>query len=100
MWSLASNRGQPGSPVVANATNAARIAVDSGLKSGGTSTPEAIAAAIRMGAPGRSLSAARRDARGLQSLVEGLLLQVARRDISPAEAAAVITRFVAMAFSH
>ncbi|MFF0495179.1 TetR/AcrR family transcriptional regulator [Nocardia aobensis] len=37
-------------------------------------------------------------ARGLLSLVEGLLLQLARGDIDPSGASTVITRFVALAF--
>ncbi|MEV6232687.1 TetR family transcriptional regulator C-terminal domain-containing protein [Saccharopolyspora shandongensis] len=61
---------------------------------------QAIAAAIRMSATRRSPEEAQRDARGLLSLVEGLMLQLARRDIGPAEASMTITRFVAAVFTH
>ncbi|MGW4071687.1 hypothetical protein [Nocardia grenadensis] len=49
--------------------------------------------------PGRSAGAAERDARGLLALVEGLLLQLARRDRGPADAAAVLERFVSGIFA-
>ncbi|NBH07896.1 TetR/AcrR family transcriptional regulator, partial [Amycolatopsis sp. SID8362] len=49
------------------------------LSAGGDRLAEAIAAAIRMSDARRSPADAHRDARGLLSLVEGLLLQLARR---------------------
>ncbi|GAA0622635.1 TetR/AcrR family transcriptional regulator [Kutzneria viridogrisea] len=70
------------------------------LSAGSDRLAQVIAAAIRMSAPRHSLDDAQRDARGLLSLVEGLLLQLARRDISPAEASIVIARFVAVIFTH
>ncbi|AHH21276.1 putative transcriptional regulator, TetR family [Nocardia nova SH22a] len=67
------------------------------LSAGSDRLADAIAAALRSSTR-RSADDARRDARALLSLVEGLLLQMARRDIGPKEASAVITRFVALAF--
>jgi hypothetical protein len=49
---------------------------------------------------GNQASKAERDTRGLLSFVEGLLLQLARRDIDPAETFTVIARFVAVVFAH
>ncbi|MEV7554085.1 TetR family transcriptional regulator [Amycolatopsis sp. NPDC089917] len=69
------------------------------LSAGSGRLAEAIAAAIRLSAPRRPLDDTLRDARGLLSLVEGLLLQLARRDIGPAEASAVIGRFTAAVFT-
>ncbi|MEV3961041.1 TetR family transcriptional regulator C-terminal domain-containing protein [Nocardia sp. NPDC050193] len=69
------------------------------LSAGSTELARAIAAAIRMATPGRSSGAAERDARGLLALVEGLLLQLARRDLDPAAAAAVLDRFVSGVFA-
>ncbi|MEV5646749.1 TetR family transcriptional regulator C-terminal domain-containing protein [Nocardia sp. NPDC052254] len=69
------------------------------LSAGSDRLADAIAAALHASAPRRSPGDARRDARGLLSLVEGLLLQLSRRDIDPDEAAQVITRFVALAFT-
>ncbi len=57
-----------------------------------------LAAALPATATGQSGDDALRTARGLLSLVEGLLLQLARGDIDPGEAATVITRFVTLAF--
>ena len=68
------------------------------LSAGSDRLARAITAALRMSAH-RTPEQAQRDARGLLALVEGLLLQLARRDIDPAEAAATITRFVAVAFT-
>ncbi|WP_146100698.1 hypothetical protein [Nocardia nova] len=84
--SVVSKRGHPGSPVAAKAMKASRIAADRPAKS---------VPAAATGQPGDD---ALRTARGLLSLVEGLLLQLARGEIDPGEAATVITRFVTLAF--
>nr|WP_225956610.1 TetR family transcriptional regulator C-terminal domain-containing protein [Amycolatopsis lexingtonensis] len=70
------------------------------LSAGGDRLAEAIAAAIRLSDARRSPGDAHRDARGLLSLVEGLLLHLARRAIDPAEAAGSIARFVALVFTR
>ena len=70
------------------------------LSAGSARLADAIAAVLQAGTPRRSPGDAQRDARGLLSLVEGLLLQLARRDIGPDEASAVITHFVALTFGR
>ncbi|PXX58080.1 TetR family transcriptional regulator [Nocardia tenerifensis] len=70
------------------------------LSAGSDRLAAAIAAALRSSTTSYSGDDALRDARGLLSLVEGLLLQLARGDIDPDEASTVITRFVALAFDR
>ncbi|WP_405163630.1 TetR family transcriptional regulator C-terminal domain-containing protein [Nocardia sp. NBC_01499] len=65
------------------------------LSAGSDRLAGAIATALHTSTPHHSRDDALRDARGLLSLVEGLLVQLTRRDIDPAEASMVITRFVA-----
>ncbi|MFI7193328.1 TetR family transcriptional regulator C-terminal domain-containing protein [Nocardia nova] len=69
------------------------------LSAGSDRLAAAIAAALPATATGPSGDDALRTARGLLSLVEGLLLHLARGDIDPGEASTVITRFVTLAFS-
>ncbi|WP_063064468.1 TetR/AcrR family transcriptional regulator [Nocardia violaceofusca] len=66
------------------------------LSAGSDRLAEAIAAILP--ATRHSRDDALSTARGLLSLVEGLLLQLARGDIDPARASTVITHFVALAF--
>ena len=75
-------------------------AMSARLSAGSSRLAEAIAAAIRLRLPRRSPADARRAARGLLALVEGLLLQLARRDTDPAEAAEVVARFVTAVFAR
>ncbi|TDP95221.1 TetR/AcrR family transcriptional regulator [Labedaea rhizosphaerae] len=74
-------------------------AMSARLSAGSDRLAQAIAAAIRLHAPRRATAGARRDARALLALVEGLLLQLARGDTRPAEAADVVARFVAAVFT-
>ncbi|WP_227982054.1 TetR/AcrR family transcriptional regulator [Nocardia spumae] len=69
------------------------------LSAGSDRLARAIAETIRMRTH-RPLGTARRDARGLLALVEGLLLHLARDDLDPAEASAVIARFVTDVFTR
>lgn len=70
------------------------------LSAGSDRLAAAIAETLRSRTTHHSGEDALRDARALLSLVEGLLLQTARRDMDPGEAAAVIDRFVALTFSR
>ncbi|NKY46242.1 TetR family transcriptional regulator C-terminal domain-containing protein [Nocardia cerradoensis] len=70
--------------------------MSSRLSAGSDRLAEAIAATLP--APRHPREDALSTARGLLSLVEGLLLQLARGDIDPARASSVVTRFVALAF--
>ncbi|WP_051192935.1 TetR/AcrR family transcriptional regulator [Nocardia jiangxiensis] len=74
-------------------------AMSARLSAGSDRLARGITAALRMRAH-RSPEQAQRDARGLLALVEGLLLQLARRDIDPAAAAATLARFVAVVFAR
>ncbi|WP_051163567.1 TetR/AcrR family transcriptional regulator [Nocardia brevicatena] len=69
------------------------------LSAGSDRLTRAIAAAIRICIPDRSHSEAEHDARGLLALVEGLLVQLVRRDLVPADASTVIERFVSGVFT-
>lgn len=79
---------------------ARRPEISARLSAGSEQLTRAIAAAIRMSIPDRSHSEAEHDARGLLALVEGLLLQLVRRDLVPADASTVIERFVSGVFTH
>ncbi|MEV6139175.1 TetR family transcriptional regulator C-terminal domain-containing protein [Nocardia sp. NPDC051990] len=68
------------------------------LSAGSTRLARALTAAIRLSTH-HPLDQAQHDARALLALVEGLLLQLARHDITPDEASTVITRFVAATFT-
>ncbi|MFI5780646.1 TetR family transcriptional regulator C-terminal domain-containing protein [Nocardia sp. NPDC051570] len=74
--------------------------MSSRLSAGSDRLATAIAAALHSSTTRHSREDALRDARGLLPLVEGLLLQLARRDIDPNEAPMAITRFVALTFNR